>query len=469
MPSADPSSMKKRAVECARYARRHESCVVVSHIDADGLTSGAIALTALQRAGLSSEIRFIKQLTSSDLEQLLNEGHELVVFTDLGSGLADQIERLKMNAIVIDHHQPAPSQLRHHLNPHLFGIDGSSKACGATSAYLFARALSRTPQGNIDLSPLAIVGAVGDMQHMKTGRLTSLNRAILRQGSAHGYLSFGADLRLFGRQTRPLFKLLEYSTDPVLPGLTGSEDACIAFLHACDIRAKGERWRRWIDLDDDEKQRVVSNLIQHCLANGVPPARATSLVGEVYTLLTEQEGTELRDASEYSTLLNATARYECADVGLAVCLGDRDEALKRARTLLAEHRRNLVEGLRLVRERGAKRMQSFTYFDAGANIRDTIVGIVAGMSMSFLGNDVPVVAIAESEDGMLKVSARTTPHQVRRGINLASALSKAAHVVGGSGGGHSVAAGASIPKGKKEEFLRELERVLLEQGESKSR
>lgn len=458
--------MRKRAIECARYARRHESCLVVSHIDADGLTSGAIALTALERAGLSSHIRFLKQLGSDDLEQLMDEGHELVVFTDLGSGLMDAIEQLKMNAIVIDHHQPASTSYRYQLNPHLFGIDGSYKACGASTAYLFSRALSRKPLGNIDLSPLAIVGAVGDMQHMKMGRLTSLNRAVLTQGAKHGYLSFDNDLRLYGRQTRPLFKLLEYCTEPVLPGLTGNEDACIAFLHACDIRAKGERWRRWIDLDDAERQRVVSSLIQHCLASGMAPKRATSIVGEVYTLLKEQEGTELRDASEFATLLNATARYDSAEVGLAVCRGDRAEGLKRAKTLLSEHRRNLVEGLKLVSEMGATNMKAFKYFDAGGHIRDTIVGIVAGMSMSFLGNGVPIVALAESEDGTLKVSARTTPQKVRGGINLADALSAAAGAVGGRGGGHSVAAGASIPREKKEEFLHELDMVLLKQSAS---
>ncbi|MHC1602869.1 MAG: DHHA1 domain-containing protein [Methermicoccaceae archaeon] len=467
MADVEPSSMRKKAVECARYARKHESCIVVSHIDADGLTSGAITLTSLQRAGLSSQIRFLKQLRSQDLEQLMDEGHELVVFTDLGSGLIDNIEQLKLNAIVIDHHQPAPSRYGYQLNAHLFGIDGSYKACGASTAYLFARALSREPEGNIDLSPLAIVGAVGDMQHMKTGRLTSLNRAVLKQGSAHGYLSFGNDLKLYGKQTRPLFKQLEYCTDPVLPALTGNEDACVAFLHGCDIRARGERWRRWIDLDDEEKQSVVSALIQHCLASGMPPRRATSIVGEVYTLLKEQEGTELRDASEFATLLNATARYDRADVGLAVCQGDRAEGLKRARTLLSEHRKNLAEGLKLVSEVGATKMQSFTYFDAGGHIRDTIVGIVAGMSMSFLGNGVPVVGFAESEDGMLKVSARTTAQGVRAGINLANALSAAAEAVGGSGGGHNVAAGASIPNDRKDLFLQYLEKELLAQGASR--
>ncbi|MDI6887894.1 MAG: DHHA1 domain-containing protein, partial [Candidatus Thermoplasmatota archaeon] len=44
-----------------------------------------------------------------------------------------------------------------------------------------------------------------------------------------------------------------------------------------------------------------------------------------------------------------------------------------------------------------------------------------------------------------------------------AALTKAAQVVGGIGGGHNIAAGATIPKGSEEEFLNEVERVIKEQ------
>ncbi len=85
--------------------------------------------------------------------------------------------------------------------------------------------------------------------------------------------------------------------------------------------------------------------------------------------------------SEFSTLLNATARYERADVGLAVCLGERDAPLERARTLLSNHRRNLSEGLTQVKERGVTPAGTVQWFDAGDAIRETIVGIVAGMAL----------------------------------------------------------------------------------------
>jgi RecJ-like exonuclease len=185
------------------------------------------------------------------------------------------------------------------------------------------------------------------------------------------------------------------------------------------------------------------------------------LVTEVYTLTKEREGTEMRDASEYSTLLNATARYGFADVGLAVCLGDREGKLAEAHDLLKDHRKNLVDGLKLVKEQGITEMNHVQYFDS--SIRDTIVGIVAGMSLTNSGNrNMPIFAFAESDDG-LKVSARGTQGLIKKGLNLADAIGACAGSVGGTGGGHNIAAGATIPRGSKDEFLELIDAAVGEQ------
>ena len=99
-----------------------------------------------------------------------------------------------------------------HLNPHLFGANGSYELSGSGTTYLLASALGK----NRDLSSLAIVGAVGDMQHLKMGQLVGINREILEEGVRGGNLEFKKDLTLFGKQTRPIYKLLQYSSDPYL-------------------------------------------------------------------------------------------------------------------------------------------------------------------------------------------------------------------------------------------------------------
>ena len=477
--------MRGNAQKCAQEITRHSCVHVVSHIDADGLTSAGIICSALERAGIEYSTRFVKQLDETVIEELADQNHPLIIFTDLGSGILGHIRSRGINAVISDHHQPQgeihnylgeikskgmgtvvsnhpdlAKDVKNHLNPHLFGANGSYELSGSGSTYILASALG----DNRDLADLAIVGAMGDLQHMKKGYLTGINREILQEGKDRGVLHFEKDITLFGKQTRPVFKLLQFASDPYLPGLTGNEDACIEFLHTQGIRFSGdERWRRWIDLEPQERQKIVSSLFQYCLREGMPTYKIERLIGEVYTLLKEKEGTEMRDASEYSTLLNATARYGHADIGLAVCMGDREDAYENARQLLSEHRQNLVNGLMFVKEQGVTRLTNLQYFDAGSSIRETIVGIIAGMSTSVVGDrNLPIIAFADTDDGV-KVSARGNQDLIRKGLNLSEAISSASAVVGGAGGGHDIAAGATIPAIAKEEFLQHLDNVIGEQ------
>lgn len=430
-----------------------DEIVVASHVDADGLTSAGIICTALERCQIEYKPLFFRQLDGTSLEQIADQGADLVIFTDLGSGMTREICSAGIRAVIADHHRPGPqgeAEPLAHINPHLVGADGATQLSGSGTSFLLAHAMSKE---NKDLSGLAAVGAVGDLQDLAAGQLVGINREILEIGSKAGVLSFCRDLKLFGRQTRPVFKMLEYSQDPYVPGLSGDEDACIAFLKDVGIRLGGEKWRRWIDLNQEEKARMVSALIRRGLRSGISQAKLERLVGEVYTLLRETEGTELRDASEYSTLLNATARYGHSGVGLRVCMGDREKAFAEARTLLNQHRQNLVNGLKLVSEKGITPLKNVQYFDAGEAILDTIVGIVAGMCFQMADRSMPILALARTPEGDIKVSARGTQDLVRSGLDLSLAMSKAAHALGGVGGGHNVAAGATIPLKARGEFL----------------
>jgi len=447
--------LAQRAAACADALREADSVLLASHIDADGLTSAAVAATALERAGIPFDAVFEKQLDEAAVARIAATDHETALFTDFGSGQLDAIVEYTdaFTPIIADHHQPADADTEFHCNPLLEGLDGASELSGAGAAYCLARALGG-PE-NRDLAALAVVGAVGDMQAGVDG-LTGANEGIVAEGVDAGVLREGTDLAMYGRQTRPLPKLLEYASDVRIPGITGDESGAVRFLSDLDLdlRADGE-WKRWIDLTDDERRTVASALLKRAVSSGVPASRVNDLIGTTYTLVAEAEGTELRDVSEFSTLLNATARYERADVGLAVCLGDRGEALDRARTLLRNHRRNLSEGLELVKSEGVTVEEHVQWFDAGTKIRETIVGIVAGMALGADGvrRDVPIVAFASAGDDESKVSARGSHTLVRQGLDLSAVMREAARAVGGDGGGHDVAAGATIPADERAAFV----------------
>ncbi len=463
--------LEARARACADALLDAEEVLLASHIDADGLTSAAVAATALRRAGIPFETVFEKQLDADAVQGIAASEYDTVLFTDFGSGQLDVIAEAagEFRPVIADHHQPADADAECHLNPLLEGIDGASELSGAGAAYLLARALAaRGPEArlaNRDLAALAVVGAVGDMQ-ASGGELHGANAAVVAEGVEAGVVSETKDLSVYGKQTRPLPKLLEYASDVRIPGITGDERGAVSFLDDLDVdcRADGD-WKRWVDLTDDEKRSVASALVKHAVSRGVPAFKIDRLVGTTYVLEEESVGTALRDASEFSTLLNATARYERADVGLAVCLGDRGEALDRARELLRTHRRNLSEGIEWVEEHGVTTEEYLQWFDAGEEIRETIVGIIAGMSMSADGvaRDRPIVAFARKNDAETKVSGRGTGSLVGRGLDLSVVMREAARAAGGDGGGHDVAAGATIPAGNEAEFIEHADEVVGEQ------
>ena len=139
--------------------------------------------------------------------------------------------------------------------------------------------------------------------------------------------------------------------------------------------------------------------------------------------------------------------------------------VEKAKKNRMEHRRNISAALALVKENNMVHMRrSIMYFDAGDKIRDTVVGIVAGMILNTEGfrRDMPIIAFADSDDG-IKVSARADRSLVRKGLDLASIMKIASEMVGGYGGGHNIAAGATIPRGKEEVFLDAVDDMVLAQ------
>jgi len=513
---ADVDRFERAAGEAAAALRRARSVTVVAHIDADGITAGAIAAAALSRAGVEHEVRFAKKLDEVEVARINADDRELVWLVDLGSGSFSTLDRAKV--VVSDHHRPdaAPPKGQadlfafggHHVNPHLFGLDGATEVSGAGATYAVAKAMDAR---STDLAALAIVGAVGDLQDNAEGRLVGYNRRILDDAVAAGRVRARTDLRLFGRQTRPLHSFLQFSTDPALlpvlrstqisfrrADLADDEDRllCLDFLSELGIELRdGERWRTWGGLSDEERRRVASELCARLLDCGQGARAVRRLVGEAYELdprlvnapegwLNEGAGVDvddqawrpnaraLLDAKELATLLNACGRHERAAVGLAVCLGDRGEKLNEALQLQDDHRAALKAALRLVREdprfavRQDDAMPTLRYFHGQDQIEDTIVGIVAGMLLgSEVPADRPLFAFAQATDdaGWVKVSARGTRELVRRGLDLSAVLRTASSAVGGSGGGHNVAAGAAVPTGREEEFLRRADELLRAQ------
>ena len=477
---ADLKGFEAVAKQAAEHLLSAQSVTIIGHIDADGVSASAIASLALMRAGIQHTVRNIKKLDEGELGLINADPAEALWLVDLGSAYFSRLEHPVV--CVADHHIPElaeqklkrkagqndlfcfTSEAHSHVNPHLYGIDGSTQISGSGVTYLIAKAID--PR-NADLASIAVVGAVGDLQDATDCHLNGLNRTILKDGEREGTLMVTKDIRIFGRETRPVARMLQFSTDPVLPGLTNDPAGCARFLSELGLEQKtGDQWRAWIDLNDEERCRVASALCNLLLNRGYGSGAVRRLVGEVYILAKEDLGSALHDAKEYSTLLNSCGRYGKAEVGRRICQGDRSEALEEGLRLQQNHRGNLAEAIALVKDDiGVERRRWLQYFHGRDLILDSIVGIVAGMVLGSgeVRSDLPMIAFAYAEDGKIKVSARGTRELVNSGLDLAYAVKLASEKVGGTGGGHNIAAGATIAMGKEMDFLDAIEQVIASQ------
>ncbi|MDH5783735.1 MAG: DHH family phosphoesterase [Candidatus Bathyarchaeota archaeon] len=157
--------------------------ILVHHDDADGLCSGAIMKTALEREGYKVKTFCLEKVYPEVIESLHKGTGQTIFYVDIGSAHADFISECNSSrnlTIILDHHDPKPptDPKVHDLNLEYYGFRGETDFSGATCNYLFAKALN---EHNVDLSYLALVGS-----KEIPGNLTGLNKVVLDEAIKNG-------------------------------------------------------------------------------------------------------------------------------------------------------------------------------------------------------------------------------------------------------------------------------------------
>ena len=421
--------LDKAAEAIARSILQCESMRVISHNDADGITSAALICTALQRAGIPFQATLLNRLDDSALAGL----DRPVVFCDMGSGKPETISRVKEDCFVLDHHRPVGSIDCMHLNPHLFGIDGAFELSAAGTVYSVVRHMG----DNSDLAGLALVGAMGDRQAM-----IGANRSILDEAVSSGAVEVRPGLKM--AEDGPLEEVFSSCIEPLLE-YVGDRYAAAQFLQELKISGHVE------SLEKDDLARLSTAITLKLLMQG--SFAADSIVGEVIRLRHEV----VENSLEMVQLLNACGNRDLPGLGLQICLRD-ESALPEARKMAAEYKDHILREIALLREK-SRAMKNIRYLkmengEAGA--------IVSGLGIRYLYTDLPLITLNHKE-GMVKISARGNRPLISRGLDLSVALRRAAGAVGGVGGGHTIASGGSIPPGSEDRFLTILDEIVGEQ------
>ncbi len=441
------------------------SPVVAHHYDADGLSSSAIVCRAFRLLQKPCEEITFRQLDDNAIERLAASGRDVII-VDFGSGQAQRLlaKIPPQKIVIIDHHVlDTPKDERAKLglaeaNCELFGLSGATEACAASTAYFCFSHLD-----DWLINELAVVGIVGDMQDKDV--LSPTNQRVVDEGVATGYVKVEKDLRAFGRVSRTLVSFISFCTEPYLPGLSGNDKACALFVNDLGIplfeETKGttdwqttehdgtgteqvkRKWLHYYDLGFEQRQKLASALINYAYSHKVKAHAIKAMVGNVYLFPKEEKSIEIYDAYEFSTVLNACGRHKAETLGMSVCLHEKG-ALEQARSLVTLHRTQIRSGLLYARKHVSD-FGAFYFLDGRGQVEDSVVGIVCG---SFLTSGVvdpskPIIGFSLDPNGNVKISTRGTDALVAKGLDLNVMLRKATEGIG-VGGGHNVAAGATL-------------------------
>ncbi len=437
---------------------------IITHIDADGITSGSIIATAFDRQGARYKVRAVSDMSSATIERMKAENSDFYVITDLGGGWAAQLRKaLGYRWVVIDHHQIPNEEIltdddSQILNAWKYGIDGGKEVSAGGMAYMVASTLDKT---NRDLSWVAIVSGVGDRQDQGAKKsFIGLNHQILDTARSLKLVNVDLDIMLTARETRPLHEALAYTSFPYIDGLTWNREACYALLKNAGIRLKDNgRWRVLAEFTQEEKSAILDTIAKFVVTSGKGGTNIIDdLVGYVYTLNNEDSRSQLRDAREFSTMLNACGRIGRAGVGIAVCMGDRNDMLSAAEEIMKSYRTMLRNYLSTIFA------DKWRVTDDGRNVFVNGDGLVAedmlGAVSSLLSGspsvgDRLVFVRTLASDGTYKFSSRKSIG-VKSQANLGLIMRHCAEALGGAGGGHAAAAGCRIPSTVLEDFLANL-------------
>jgi len=443
-------NLAENAAQQIRSNKQHTRFRIISHYDADGITSAAIMCHALFRQGFDVHTTLMRNPFTKGLERLKQEKNDFIIFTDLGSGQIPMIEPLSARIIIIDHHQVRTTETPDHIlqiNANLCDINGNNEACGATLTYAVAKMLS---EKNKDLLAFALAGATGDKQYI--GGFRGFNKQLLDEALEKKIVTPIIGLKL---PNEPLIDALYFSIDPFYPGLTGRKDAIQAFLEEISLDAH----KTYQQINTEEKTKLHSMLMIRLIEQGCQPNIIDTVIRERYeSQLTNGE------LESFADVLDSCGKGGHRELGLATCLGDTN-AYTNAQGLEKEYKQQILDELLVLERDGVKETSSFRYF---YTTHSSLGGVIGGILINFiLDKEKPLLSISKKPDE-LHVSARGNQYLVDKGLDLGAALQQAATSFNGQGGGHKIAAGATVSSTIEKEFIEQVDTIIstqLQKGE----
>ncbi len=439
-----PENLLLRFSLAAAAVRDCTEARVFSHNDADGIGAASVLTSMLVRAGKGSQTTNLKSFDLPSIQASLVKGVDLLIVADMGSSNLTALESLGTKVIVLDHHRPEKdSENVIHLNPSVFKVDGARYACASTLSMLLAVTVD---ESNWNLLPMAFAGMVGDRQHLQG--LIGVNAHLYNEGSGRNLVQEKKGSLL---PPGPVGDGLMRTTHPFIRGVSGDPQGIARLLQEANVRAEST----WDGLDEGGRRRLSSLISLRLLEQGCSLGSLEDELAPDYFF--PQDNSR---AYQLTRLINACGRVEETSLGLAMLLGVK-EARERAETLVREYDEMLLNAAKRTAERGISKEVAIQHFESPHR---EVSSELCGLVMQWVGDQDKATICLTRMDKEFKVSSRGTRKLVDMdGLDLSVAMRDAAASVGGVGGGHNIASGATIPLGKDIDFLQALDAIIAKQ------
>jgi len=412
---------------------------IISHYDVDGITSLAIISKTLKKLNIQFSTKIIKTLTNEEIDIIPKD--KIILLLDMGSSSLDILSECNdpERIFIIDHHEPQiiENLKLNFLNPHLTGIENF---CSAELTYLFAISIS---EENKNLAYLAILGMVGDLMEIEINK-------IRKQIISDANIEVRKGLLIYP-STRPLDKALEFSSRPLIPGVTGNYSGVLQLLNEAGIEKIGKKFKSLIDLDDKEMKSLTTTIMLRLHSKDI-----SEYIGNLYLI---KLFNRIEDARELTAMINACSRMGKSETALLLCLGN-NEARKKAERLYIKYRQEIISGLRYIEKNGNIYGKGYIIINTKNNIKDTLIGTLASiLSFSPIYEEGTIIIAMAYNDKDIKVSARVAGRNSHR--NLKEVMDYIISCLGrGISGGHKYAAGCTINMEDEKRFIESAQRYL---------
>ena len=247
-----------------------------------------------------------------------------------------------------------------------------------------------------------------------------------------------------------IYDAMYFSIDPYYVDLSGNKEEIENVLNKLNI----EKNSRADEIDEEKKMRLQSFLLFKLIKAGCQKNILDIAIRKRYR--SEMLGCELE---RFADLLDACGKNGHRSLGLSICLGD-SKSFEEAKNVEKEYKQKILSDLIALENNGVHESEALRYFYSDDS---SLGGVVAGIAANYiLDEKKPLFSLARKKDE-IHISSRGNQLLVKNGLDLGNALKKVTTEIGGYGGGHKIAAGATINIEKEKEFLEKIDYLISHQ------